>query len=680
MSATASEARSPAPTAGTGSSAGRDRFGPVARVGERIGWPLVLLALAALLIQGGVFIQKSWLWTGDTIYHRALMAAILAGELMPGGPYAGLPAFYSPLFHYLAAGSAALFRLDPLDGVKLVSILAAPATPLAAFYLARTLSFDRTVALVAAFFATFGGGLLQASDRVWVDALFTGQHNFFPFFPRDGAFLLLPLGLAWTFRAVLDGWRPGAFLAGLAFGLMVLVHTQTAVFAAPVVLLYLALLIALRRELWPRAVRVSLVVAGLTLLLSSFWWVWMLVSIVQSGSFSVQMPADRVPVKLELIEFPLEFGVFLPLGLLGLVLTARRLARQRDPAALLLLVWWAAPVLLAVLRPTDFPGGDTFFPRRLWQFASQPLAIMAAAALIVGVVRPLRLRGAQLTATLGAVFILAGVPGSWGTWQRIGEFWNTTSFADTDFDLAGNFAYGPWLAQQARAEGLRTVLAPTPDATMVWYYSGQKVVYLYPTAAIKLAFDVRKLTGFGTDERQADLMAAYAGNPERLADVAHKYDAAYVVLRRQDDRLALVDLPAAAIRGRKGPWPVERNHYEYLSLGRDDDVEFNFSSPTDGQATVALRARRRSQAPRISSRLTVNGVEFPINEGETPRDDYAEVTRTVPVRAGQNDVRFEAAASFELARFVAYTGTPTDVDHAFIVAYQDPFTVVLTPR
>ena len=34
------------------------------------------LGLAALLVQGGVFFEKSWLWTGDTIYHRAVMAEI----------------------------------------------------------------------------------------------------------------------------------------------------------------------------------------------------------------------------------------------------------------------------------------------------------------------------------------------------------------------------------------------------------------------------------------------------------------------------------------------------------------------------------------------------------------------------------------------------------------------------
>ena len=74
-------------------------------------WTVLLLgalALAALLIQGGLFNQKTWLWTGDTIYHRAVMAGVQAGEILPGGPYAGLPAFYSPLFHYMAAAIGSL--------------------------------------------------------------------------------------------------------------------------------------------------------------------------------------------------------------------------------------------------------------------------------------------------------------------------------------------------------------------------------------------------------------------------------------------------------------------------------------------------------------------------------------------------------------------------------------------
>jgi hypothetical protein len=212
---------------------------------------LGVLALAALLIQGGVFVQKTWLWTGDTIYHRAVMAEVQAGEILPGGPYAGLPAFYSPLFHYMAAAIGALARIELTEAIRVISIVFAPLTPLAAYWLARVLGLDRASALVGAFFSTFAGAIKTTEDRVWVDALFVGQHNFFPVFPRDIAFLLLPIGLGGVYRGVVDGWRPGGVVAGLAVGLMILAHTQTAVFAAPLIAIYLGLGLVPRRDLRP---------------------------------------------------------------------------------------------------------------------------------------------------------------------------------------------------------------------------------------------------------------------------------------------------------------------------------------------------------------------------------------------------------------------------------------------
>ncbi len=644
------------------------------------------IALAALLIQGGVFFQKSWLWTGDTIYHHAVMAEIQAGELLPGGPYAGLPAFYSPLLHYLAAGVGLGLQVELTEAVRVLSILVAPLTPLAAYWLARALGMEREVALAGALFATFGGGLKLAKDRVWVDALFTGQHNFFPLFPRDIAFVLLPLGLGCLYRAVAHDWRPGAWLAGLAFGLMVLAHTQTAVFAAPLLGLYLGLVILVRRDLLGRVLRVGLVTAALGLAVSAFWWTWMLRTLWQSGSFSVSMPAYRVPVKLSLWEFPLEFGVFLILGPIGVFLVARRFRRERDLGALLLLVWWAAPVLLAILRPTGFPGGDTFFPRRLWQFASQPLVLMAGLALVAGVgeLRRLRRPGPVLGAAILAVGALALVPSSVGTWQRIGEFWNEPSFADRDWDLAGNFGIGPWLAARARAEGPRTVVAPTPEATLVWYYAGQKVVYLHPTAAIKLAFDVERMTGHSEDERHADLLAGYAGDIRDLERVRDRYGAAYVVLRRDGDRLAFVDRPARAIQpdgdGRGAGRLAETNHYEYLAMAPGDRAQFVVSSPDDRSAAVILRAKRRGRAQERGTlgTLTVNGTPGAIPESELPRDDWADVRRVVPLRAGPNVVQLESSAQLEVIRFAAYTGSTAELPLGWRVAYEDAWYVVLT--
>jgi hypothetical protein len=650
-------------------------------------WTVALLgalALAALLIQGGVFNQKTWLWTGDTIYHRAVMAAVQAGELLPGGPYAGLPAFYSPLFHYMTAAIGSLTGIELTEAIRVVSILFAPLTPLAAYWLARVLGLDRASALVGAFFSTFAGAIKTTEDRVWVDALFVGQHNFFPVFPRDIAFLLLPLGLGFVYRAVVHGWRPGSVLAGLAFGLMILAHTQTAVFAAPLIAIYLACVLVMRRDLLGRVLRVSVVTSAVALGVSSFWWVWQVVVILQSGSFGVAMPAYRVPVRLTLEEFPAEFGVFLVLAPIGVYLTGRRLFRERSLGALLLLVWFLVPVLLAVFRPTGFPGGDTFFPRRLWQFASQPLMLMAGLALVMGLLRHLRPRTSLIVAVLVAVGLVASVPGSIGTAERVGEFWNEPEFADQEWELDGNFALGPFLAAEARRDGLSTVLAPTPEATLVWYYSGQKVVYLHPTAAIKLAYDVQRMTGFGEAERAADLVKAYSGDPAILVATAQKYSARYVVLKKLGDRLGGIDLPANGLASpteAKGTGKVvETNHYEYLAVQPNDAMTFTLLSPTDRTATLVVRAKRRNRAQATLGTLAVNGTSTTIADSELPRDTWADVRRDVPLKAGSNTVRLESAAQLEVIRVAAYSLSRADLPASWRVAHEDGWYVVLDTR
>src|SRR5581483_3100361 len=217
---------------------------------------------------------------------------------------------------------------------------------------------------------------------------------------------------------------------------------------------------------------------------------------------------------------------------------------------------------------------------------------------------------------LVGVCLLASVPGSLGTIQRIGEFWNEPDFADQRWDLDGNFALGPFLATDARASGLKTVLAPTPEATLIWYYAGEKVVYLHPTAAIKLAYDVQRLTGFGEAERAADLVTAYRGDPTALVSLAAKYDARYVVLKRLGDRLAGVDVPAdgmAPAADMKGAGRVaETNHYEYLAVSPNDRVTFTIDSPADRTATLVLRAKRRNRASAVLGTLSVNGVSTTI--------------------------------------------------------------------
>ncbi len=644
---------------------------------------MVALCLAALVLQGGLLQPKTWFWTGDMIYHHALMAEIQAGELMPGGPYPGMPAFYSPLLHWMSAGIGLLTGVRITEAIRIVSILFAPLLPLATYWSARSLGLDRAVSIVGAVLATFAGGWKTTEDRVWVDSLFVGQHNFFPTFPRDIAFMLLPLGLVCVYRAVVHDWRPGAWLAGIAFALMVLAHTQTAVFAAPLLALYLGLLFMMRPDLLGRMLRVSVITSALTAGLSAFWWVWELQAIMASQSFSVEMPAYRVPIKLSLAEFPMEFGLILLLGPLGIFMTARQLIRHKDPSSLLLLVWWTAPVLLAILRPSGFPGGDTFFPRRLWQFASQPLVLMAAFALVCGVLPAFRLRGVAAVSLVAAVCLVSTLPASRGTWDRIAQFWNEPEFVDQEWDLNGNFAVGPWLAHEARAHGPATVLSPVTEATLVWYEAGQKVVYLHRTAAIKLAFDVARLSGFGETERQTDVTHAYSGDPAELANTALKYDSRYLLVKQSGERLAGIDLPARGLvpagDGRGVGRLTTSNHYEFLAMGAGDQARFSIWSPSDRTADFLLRVKRRGRGPTSPGAMSVNGADLPMTDAELPRDDWADVRRTVSLRSGWNDVEIRATQQLEVLRLTGYSLLASDLPSGWPMVYEDGYYAVLSP-
>jgi hypothetical protein len=645
---------------------------------------MVALCVVAFVIQGGLLQDKTWFWTGDMIYHHALMAEIQAGELLPGGPYPGMPAFYSPLLHWLSAGIGILVGVPITQAIRIVSILCAPLLPLTTYWTARSLNLDRAVSVVAAVLTTFAGGWKTTEDRVWVDSLFVGQHNFFPTFPRDIAFVLLPLGLVCVHRAVVQGWRPGAWLAGVVFALMVLAHTQTAVFAAPLLAIYLVLLLGMRPDLFGATLRVSLITSALTAALSAFWWLWELQAILASRSFSVEMPAARVPVKLSLAEFPLEFGLFLVLGPLGIAMLLRRLKIRKDPAALLMLVWWTVPVLLAILRPGSFPGGDTFFPRRLWQFASQPLVLMASFALVSGVLPSLRLRGLGAMALVAAVCLVSTLPASRGTWDRIADFWNEPDFVDQDWNLDGNFAVGPWLAREARSYGLSTVLSPITEATLIWYEAGQKVVYLHRTAAIKLAFDVTRLTGFGEGDRLADVTRAYGGDPSQLNEVADRYGARYLAMKRSGDRLAGIDLPASGLvqsgDARGSGRLTASNHYEFLAMSPGDQTRFSIWSPSDRQAELVLRVKRRGRTSASPGALGVNGQELPMTDTELLRDDWADVRRSVALRAGSNEVSIRASQQLEVLRLTGYSLTEADLPAGWAIGYQDAYYAVFTPK
>ncbi|HLO36589.1 MAG TPA: hypothetical protein VK194_10920, partial [Candidatus Deferrimicrobium sp.] len=164
---------------------------------------------------------------GDLLYHWGLAHGILFGEIPPGGPYQGLPAYYPPGFHLLIAGISAAASIPVETATLLLGYAWLPILPLGTFALARYVTGRADTALVAAALTVFGGAYDLGPDRLWVNSLFVSGHQFYPLYPRDLVFGLLPLAVLAFLRA-LDaerGWR-WAVVAGGLVGACALIQVQ----------------------------------------------------------------------------------------------------------------------------------------------------------------------------------------------------------------------------------------------------------------------------------------------------------------------------------------------------------------------------------------------------------------------------------------------------------------------
>jgi hypothetical protein len=78
--------------------------------------------------------------------------------------------------------------------------------------------------------------------------------------------------------------------------------------------------------------------------------------------------------------------------------------------------------------------------------------------------------------------------------------------------------------------------------------------------------------------------------------------------------------------------------------------------------------------------LTVNGQALALTDDELPRDDWADVRRTVSLRAGWNDVEIRVAQQMEVLRLTGYSLTPSDIPAGWSEAYRDAYYTVLKPQ
>ncbi len=593
---------------------------------------------------------------GDLLYHWGLTHTILLGTFPPEGPYIGLPAYYPPGFHLILAGLASILGLDVPSATALLGILWLPVIPLGAYLLARRLTGRTDVALVAAALTAFAGGLDFANDRLWVNSMFLVGHVAYPIYPRDLVFGILPFAMLAFLRAT-DGerrWLGWALVGGGLLGLCALIQLQL-LLPIPVALAAFALARAWReRDRW-MAVIGSLVITGaVTLLLVGPWLVWLAGTIAKNGGFSIDSSADLLPVRIGFWDYPVQFGLLLPLAVIGAGVALLFLRQPDGPrpsgapgrwsprpveGGLLLIAWWVVPWVLAVLYQPSWPLEDALRPQRLWLIASQPGLILAAIGL-VGLVEAIvaaprsRIRRASPLAVV--LVLVASVPVTVATTRLLASTWTEAVYAHLRLGPDRVPDFTALLPSHAPRP---TVLTYEDWSSLAWYETGVGVVAVVPPGYAKLAFDPAAFTGHGQAERRADLAGAFRGDPAALVATAARYGADRIVLARRGATTRLVSQPAGVAAAAGGVTGTSRvvqgNGWDAVAL--DPGATLTIPTAATGPIDLEIRLLTPTTDPATS------GTRFRLHAGDMTTDltatrsddaDFTVVTTSVDLPAG----------------------------------------------
>jgi hypothetical protein len=620
---------------------------------------------------------------GDLLYHWGLTHGILLGEFPPGGPYQGLPAYYPPGFHLIIAALSAAASTTVQTATLLLGFAWLPVLPLGTFALARYISGRGDIALVAAALTVFGGAYDLGGDRIWVNSLFLSGHQFYPLYPRDVVFGLLPLAVLAFLRA-LDADRAWiwAVVAGALLGGCAVIQVQL-LLPIPIALLVAAVASAAadpaRRR---RAVAALVVTGGLTTLAIAPWLIETFATIRRNGGVALDSADTLLPARIGLWDYPREFGLFLPLALVGAALVLIH-ARDRDPAVsglsprrpevgLVLVPWFALPWLLAVFYDPGWPLEDALRPQRLWLLASQPAAILAAIGL-VALARELVGRRWHRPRFVGpiivALILAAAIPSVAFTLRQLFQTWVEPAYAHLQIE-------------RDRVPDMAEILAarPTPStvltyedwSSLVWYETGNWVVAVKPPGYAKLAFDPLVFTGHGQDARRADLARAFRGDPAELTAVADAYGADRILIAQRDGRWGVVQQVAAVASRAPGVLTgpstvVDGNGWDDVDLAPGARLAFDLAAP-DRPMHLEMRfvgevGNRAAPERRLRLLATSGGEERDLADLLLPAtavDEWQVIAADVELRTGERLVveAIDDVAVQSFLGFVAATVPP----------------------
>ncbi len=673
----------------TGDAIGRRDEESLGSVRQRLATlPRERWALVGIL--GLVVVVHGWRATlpffigGDLLYHWGLTHTIQLGSFPAEGPYAGLPAYYPPGFHLILATLASLPGLDVPGATALLGFVWLPVIPLGGYLLARRLSGRADVALVAAILTAFAGGFDVSNDRLWVNSMFMVGQVASPIYPRDLVFGILPFAVLAFLRSTDGGrrWMGWAIVAGGLLGLCALIQVQL-LLPIPFALAALAAARAWRdRSRWRPAVGALIVTGVVAVALVGPWLVYLAGIIRRNGGVSIESSEDLLPVRIGFWDYPIQFGLVLPLAVIGAGVVLLFLRRPDGPrpdgmrggwaprpaeGPLVLLPWWIVPFALAVLYQPSWPLEDALRPQRMWLLSSQPgliLAAMGLVALAEAIAASPRSRFRRAVPLVIAAVLVASAPATLATTGLMASLWTEARYA--------HLRLGP--DRVPAMDGLLDVQAPRPTvltyedwSALAWYETGAAVVAIEPPGYAKLAFDPAPFTGHSQAERRSDLAAALRGDVDSLVSVAARYGADRIVLARRGSTVGLIGQPAvlaAAAGGTTSTIRVHRgNGWDAVVL--DPGAAFTIPVTSTGRVDLEIRFLNGGRL-RVQAGNTLTEVNAIPIEGE----DFTVVTTTVDLVAGA-PLRLEAIDPITVQSITGFVADPGPPDGWTVVTQTD---------
>ncbi len=299
------------------------RMRPSVRQGAPAG-PLAALAglLALAFVVFGFRLLNPAYPGGDLLYHGALALDLLRDGLPMEGAYAGLPAYYPPGYHVLLATLVGTLGVAPVDAAGILFLALLPVLGIGTYLLADRLTGRPWVAVLAVAITLFGGAYDLNPVRQWVNSMFMGGQAAWTSYPRDLVFAILPFAAYAFVRALEPGahgrrWVAWAGVAGLLLGGAALVQVQL-LLPIPFALAATAIVVAVRDPSRRGRAVAALAICGLVAaVMAAPWLLGTLDDVRRSGGVALDSSDQLEPARYGFWNYPREFGLLLPLGLLG---------------------------------------------------------------------------------------------------------------------------------------------------------------------------------------------------------------------------------------------------------------------------------------------------------------------------------------------------------------------------